>query len=303
MREEMRSLAPLADLAERQYGVVTYRQLRELGLSNGHIHRASKASRLRRVHRGVYAVGHKRLSPHGLSLAAVLACGTRAVLSHRSAAWIWGFLPKFPSEPEVTVPSRGHLRRGIRIYRAPATLDRECTSLEGLPVTSAPRTLLDLAGAVSTRDRASAVDRARRTGRLDLAELDAILARRSRTPEARLLRQTLSLYRKPVFDRARSELLFLDAIEQEGLPPPKINCWVEQWEIDAYWETERFAVEIDGWQTHGTRLAFEDDRLRQEEMKLAGIDCIRVSARRIETEPAQVARNLRLLLSSRHPTR
>lgn len=302
MREEMRSLAHLADLAELQYGVVTYRQMRELGLSNGHIHRASKASRLHRVHRGVYSVGHKRLSRNGHCLAGVLACGEGTVLSHRSAAWIWGFLPGFPLEPEVTVPSRGHRRRGIRVYRTAGMPDRDCTTLEGIPVTSAARTLFDLAGAVSARDRSRAVDRAKRTGHLDLAELDAILARRSRTIEAQLLRQALSLYRKPVFDRARSELLFLDALEKEGLSLPKLNCWEGKWEIDAYWEAERFAVEVDGWETHGSREAFENDRLRQEEMKLAGIDCIRISARRIETEPQQVAQNLRVFLSRRRPT-
>lgn len=163
----MRSLAPLADLAERQYGVVTYRQMRDLGLSNGHIHRASKASRLRRVHRGVYAVGHDRLSHHGLSLAAVLACGSGAVLSHRSAAWLWGFL---------------------------------------------------------SRDRSRAIDRAKRTGRLDLGELDEMFARRGGTPNAKVLRQALTLYRKPVYDRARSELLFLE------------------WEIDAYWPAQPSAA-------------------------------------------------------------
>jgi very-short-patch-repair endonuclease len=303
MREEMRSLAPLADLAERQYGVVTYRQMRELGLSNGHIHRASKASRLRRLHRGVYAVGHKRLSRHGICLAATLTCGEGTLLSHRSAAWLWGFLPSFPSEPEVTVPSRGHRRHGIRVHRTAGMPDHDYTTLEGVPVTSAARTLYDSAGVVSARDRSRAVDRAKRTGQLDLVELDAILARRGHTVEARLLRQALTLYRKPVFDRARSELLFLEALEEEGLPLPRFNCWVEKWEIDAYWEAERFAVEVDGWESHSSREAFESDRLRQEEMKLAGIDCIPISARRIEMEPRQVAQNLRVLLTRRRPAR
>jgi hypothetical protein len=299
MREEMRSLASLSNLAEQQYGIVTYRQMREMGLSNGHIHRASKASRLRRVHRGVYAVGHKSLSRRAQSLAAVLACGSGAVLSHRSAAWLWGFLTRFPSEPEVTVPSRGHRRRTIRVYRTAGMPDRDCTTLEGIPVTSAGRTLFDLAGAVSTRDRARAIDRARRTGRLNLGELDEMLARRGGTPQAKVLREALTLYRKPVYDRARSELLFLDALEQEGVSSPVLNCWEGKWEIDAYWPAERFAVEVDGWETHGSREAFENDRLRQEEMKLAGIDCISISARRIETEPRQVAQNIRVLLERR----
>lgn len=214
-----------------------------------------------------------------------------------------GFLPRFPSEPEVTVPSRGHRRHGIRVYRTAGMPDRDRTTLEGLPVTAAARTLFDLAGAVGTRDRSRAVDRAKRTGRLDLTELDFLIDRRGRSIEAKLLREALILYRKPVHDRARSELLFLDALEQEGVERPVLNCWEGNWEIDAYWEAERFAVEVDGWETHGSREAFEDDRLRMEEMKLAGIDCIRVSARRIETEPRQVAQNLSALLSRRRRSR
>jgi very-short-patch-repair endonuclease len=297
----MRSLARLADLAERQYGVVSYRQLRGLGLSNGHIHRASKASRLRRVHRGVYAVGHRRLSGHGCCLAAVLACGDGAVLSHRSAAWLWGFIPICPREPEVTAAGRGHRRPKLRVHRVAALAGRDCGTLQGIPVTAAPRTLLDLAEVATARELSRAVDRAKRRGQLDLDALDAILDRRNRTVGAKRLRKALALYRKPVFDRARSELLFLEAIENEGLRPPVLNTWVEKWEIDAYWEEERFAVEVDGWETHGSRQAFEDDRLRQEEMKLAGIDSIRISARRIEKEPRQVAKRIRILLSRQRP--
>jgi len=299
MREEMRSHKELADLAEGQHGVVTYRQLRKLGFSNGHIHRSSKASRLRRVHRGVYAVGHKRLSLHGHCLAAVLACPEGSVLSHRSAAWLWGFLSSCPRESAVTVPHRGHRRRGILTHRVAALADEDCGTLHGIPVTSAARTLLDLAAVAPARELSRTVDRAKRRGCLDLVALDAIIRRRGRTIGAKRLSKALELYRKPVYDRARSELLFLDALEQEGAPLPKLNCWVEKWEIDAYWETQRFAVEVDGWETHGSREAFEDDRLRLEEMKLAGIDCIPVAARRIEREPEQVAKRIRILLHRR----
>jgi hypothetical protein len=169
---------------------------------------------------------------------------------------------------------------------------------QGIPVTSPPRTLLDLGATATARELASAIDRARRLGILDLDALDRLLARH-RTVAGGRLQQALTLYRKPVFDRARSELLFLDALEQEGLPLPILNCWVEKWEIDAYWPAERFAVEVDGWETHGSRQAFEDDRLRLEEMKLAGIDCIRISARRIETHPEQVAQRIGTFLSRR----
>lgn len=299
MRGEMRSHHLLAELAETQHGVVSFRQLRELEFSKGHISRAFEAGRLRRIHRGVYAVGHARLSDHGRCHAAVLACGDGAVLSHHSAAWLWGFLPRCPAEPAVTTPSRGHRRHGIRVHRAAALSTRDRAVGEGIAVTSAARTLLDLGAVATARDLTSAIDRARRLGHLDLDSLDGLLARHGRTIAGKRLRQALALYRKPVFDRARSELLFLDALEKEGQPPPVLNCWVEKWEIDAYWEAERFAVEVDGWKTHGSRKAFEDDRLRLEEMKLAGIDGIRISARRIETHPKQVAQRIGTFLARR----
>lgn len=299
MRGEMRSHHELAELAEAQHGVVTFRQLRELGFSKGHISRAFGSGRLRRIHRGVYAVGHGRISRHGRCLAAVLACGEGAVLSHHSAAWLWGFLPTCPAEASVTVPSQGHRRRGIRVYRVAALPSADHGTLEGIPATSAARTLLGLGAVATARDLTRAVDRARRLGHLDLGALDALLLRRGHTVAGKRLTKALELYRRPVFDRARSELLFLDAIEGVGMAPPALNTWVEKWEIDAYWEAERFAVEVDGWETHGSRQAFEDDRLRMEEMKLAGIEVVPISARRIEREPEQVALRLRALLTRR----
>lgn len=299
MRGEMRSHHDLAELAESQHGVVTFRQLRTLRFSKGHISRAFEAGRLRRVHRGVYAVGHGCISPHGRCLAAVLACGEGAVLSHHSAAWLWGLLPRCPMEATVTVPSQGHRRRGIRVYRVAGLSSAERAIRDGIPVASVERTLLGLGGAGTARELASAVDRTKRRDRLDLDALDALLLRYGHTIAGKRLANALALYRKPVYDRARSELLFIDALEGEGVSLPTLNCWVGKWEIDAYWEAERFAVEVDGWESHGSREAFESDRLRIEEMKLAGIDCIPVSARRIEREPEQVAKRLRTLLTRR----
>ncbi len=185
------------------------------------------------------------------------------------------------------------------MYRVAALAPSEHGILQGIPVTSAARTLLGLGAVGTARELTSAVDRAKRRGHLDLDALDTVLLRRGHTVAGKRLANALELYRRPVFDRARSELLFLDAIESVGLIPPALNTWVGKWEIDAYWEEERFAVEVDGWETHSTRRAFEEDRLRLEEMKLAGIDCIRISARRIEREPEQVAARLRTFLTRR----
>jgi hypothetical protein len=294
----MRSHSRLADLAGKQYGVVSYRQLRELGFSKGHVYRAHEADRLRRVYRGVYAVGHSELSPHGRCRAALLAFNDNAVLSHRSAGWLWRLFPTCREVTDVTFAGKGR-RKGIRIHRVMAISDRDITRLERIPVTSLSRTLFDVAATEPKRELERAVDRAKRRNLLDLHAIDQMLKRRARSPGAAQLKQAIALYRKPVFDRARSELLFLDAMEKEGERLPVLNTWVGEWEIDAYWEAERFAFEVDGWETHGSREAFENDRLRHEEMKLAGIDSIRLSARRIETEPKQVAKRIRTFLTRR----
>ena len=304
MREEMRSHRALAGLAKSQYGIVTSGQLREMGFSTSAIGRAAGAGRLHRVHRGVYAVGHPAVGRHGRCLAGVLACGEGAALSHGAAGWLWGLFARCSQTVDVTVPRRGKRRHGIRLHHAPALGSRDRDETERIPVTSLPRTLLDLAATGPSRRLTNAVDKAKRMDRLDLPAIDELLARQAGAAGSRALRKALDLYRAPVFDRARSELLFLDLVRQAGLSAPALNTWVDGWEIDAYWEAERFAVEVDGWASHGSRTAFEKDRVRIEDLKLAGIDAIRISARRIERSPAEVgARLAKLLERRRHELR
>jgi very-short-patch-repair endonuclease len=299
MREEMRSHARLAKLAGAQYGVVSHRQLRRLGFSTAAIGRSSGANRLLRVHRGVYAVGHGGISNHGRCMAAVLACGDRAVLSHMSAGWLWGLFPKCPVEAEVTIPRHGRGRSGVKTHHPASLSPREWGTLERIPVTSLARTLLDLAATTPAWRLEQAIERAERLGRLDLIEIDALLRQRHGEGGTRRLHRALDIYRDPASSRSRTELLFLDLVKKAKLPRPATNTFVAGYEVDAYWEAERFAVEVDGWDTHRTRKAFESDPLRQEDLKLAGIDSIRITARRIEREPQLVAKRLATLLAQR----
>lgn len=306
MREEMRSHAGLAKVAEGQHGLVTTAQLYRLGFSRSAISRACAARRLHRVHRGVYAVGHTVLSPHARCLAATLACGSGAVLSYESAAWLWGLLPACPAQVVVTISGEGQSRDGLQVHRLPNLPRRDRAILESIPVTSVARTLLDLAARASAptargadRRLQRAIERAERLGRLDLDEIDALLGRCSGRRGTKVLRTALEIYRDPAFSRSRAELLFLDLVKRAGLPRPALNIFIAGMEIDAYWEPERFAVEIDGWGAHRTRAAFERDPVRQEELKLAGIDSIRITARRIEREPRQVVKRLGAMLAAR----
>jgi hypothetical protein len=221
------------------------------------------------------------------------------MVSHSAAAWLWGLLPGCPKKVDVTVTRHGGKRSDIALHHSSTLAPEEHGRFGPIPVTALPRTLLDVAATTSPRLTWNIIDRAERRGILDLSLIDAMLKRRRGHRGAARLRKALEIYREPGFFRARSERLFRRLIKKAGIRPPLINTWVDRFEIDAYWEKERFAVEIDGWETHRTRRAFEADRLRQAEMKLAGIDMIPISARRIEMEPAAVGRHLALLLQRR----
>jgi len=302
MREEMRSQREVAGLAARQHGVVSRRQLLALGYSKSAIGRMIDADRLHRAQRGVYSVGHPAMTEHGRCLAAVLACGKDALLSHASAAWLWGLLPRCPVVPEVTVPSSGHGHEGIRLHRTGNLDPGDRATCDGMPVVAVARTLLDLAASGDARRLERAVDRAERIGRLDWIEIEAMLGRNRGRAGAPALRSALEVYRDPAFTRSRAERLLLDALRGGGAPRPSVNAFVAGFEIDAYWEAERFAVEVDGWEFHRSRRAFERDRLRQEQLRLAGIDSIRITARRLEREPQVVAERIATLLAQRRRT-
>ncbi|HEX5763565.1 MAG TPA: type IV toxin-antitoxin system AbiEi family antitoxin domain-containing protein [Solirubrobacterales bacterium] len=294
----MRSHHRLMRLADRQHGVVTRRQLRVLAYSDAAITRAAGVGRLHRVHRGVYSVGRSELTSHGRCLAAVAACRPDALLSHASAAWLWGLLPSCPAIPEVTVPRRGHARRDVRVHHSPALAEEDRSEYERIPATTVARTLLDLAATGRRRRLDNAIQRAERLDRLDLGQIDALLDRPG-AQGRKALREAIETYRDDGFFRGRSERLFLALVKKAGLPRPAINHFVAGHEVDAYWEAERFAVEVDGWESHRSRASFESDPLRIEDLKLAGIEAIRITARRIEREPEKVAERLGILLARR----
>lgn len=288
----------MAELAARQHGVVSASQLADLGYQPKAISRASQAGRLHRIHRGAYAVGHARLSPHGRQLAAVLACAPGAFLSHDSAGWLWGLLDWRPGSVHVTTISRRHRKSSIRMHRAPL-IDEDMATRDGIPVTAVPRNLLDLA-ATRHRERVPRlVERAEALELFDLAAVDSVLGRFGGHRGAGRLRHAVELYRPPAFTRSQLERRFLDLVREAGLPVPAMNVIVAGYELDAYWERERFAVELDVFETHGTRGAFERDRLRQENLKLSGVEMVRITGRRLDREPDAVIESVGRLLARR----
>src|SRR4051812_13389666 len=242
--------ALVATLATRQHGVVSRQQLRRIGLSEDVIDRWIAAKRLHVVHRGVYAVGHRRLSRDGVRLAAVLAAGPGAVLSHRSAAALWCIRETARLPIELTAP-REVQRPRLAVCRAVLPPD-EVTVERGIPVTTPARTLLDLAALLDEHRLARAAERAaalRRASPTSLAELTARYPRRKGTPSVkRLIEEHRIVPTTTASDLERRFLTFLDANE---LPRPLVNESLDPFTPDFRWPNERLVVDLDGFETHG----------------------------------------------------
>jgi hypothetical protein len=228
-------------------------------------------------------------------MAAVLACGPDALLSHRSAAVLLDLLQITETRIDVSVVDNRRSRRGIAIHRV--RLHRQDrTERSGIPVTSVARTLLDLAGVVRLRLLERAVDQAERMQVFDLRAIERLKERNPRRHGLAALNQVLAYYMGPAPTRSELERLFLGRCRKANLPPPAVNSFIAGLEVDFAWQGHRVVVELDGYRYHGTRRAFERDRLRDSALQIAGYRVLRVTYRRLEREPAQVVSDLRALL-------
>jgi predicted transcriptional regulator of viral defense system len=290
----------LGDLAEAQYGIVTRGQLRELGVPARTIGEWIERGRLRRLHQGVYAVGHRALKQDGLLLAAILACGSGAVLSHRSAGHLWGLLPSPPSFPEVTRPRSSRKRPGIIVRRSVLPRD-EVTIVDGIGVTSPFRTIFDLAGTLPTmRQLERAMNEAEVRELRDRVSLPTLLERYPRRRGSRWLRALLASKEPGGITRNDFEELFVAFLDEHGLPRPRLNSTLALrgrfFEPDCMWREQRLVVELDGRAVHGTEQAFESDRQRDRILLAEGWRWARVTWRQLRDEPAAVADDLRAAL-------
>jgi hypothetical protein len=285
-------------LAKRQHGVVSIAQLKQLGYSTSGVGRAAEAGWLHGIDRSVYAVGHTNLSSHGKCMAAVLACGPGAVLSHYSACWLHGLARWEPEPFHVTGPVARRSRLPVRIHRARRLEDEDWEVVEGIPVTSVPRTLLDMA-AVKSRSLDRLVERAEELEVFNLGPVESLLDRTWGHHGWGRLRRAIALYQPVPFTRSGFERLFYEAVLDAGLARPATNYVEAGFELDVYWPEQRFAVELDTYGTHGTHAAFERDRLRQEDLKLAGIELTRVTDVRFHREPEVVLERIARLLEQR----
>lgn len=292
----------MGELARCQHGVVSIRQLEQLlGYSRIGVKRLVEAGRLHRVDYGVYAVGHADLSEHGECLAAVLAVGPGALLSYHSAGWLWGLWTGSPKPIHVTTTvSRHHrTRKGLTRHRARRILDEDRALVDGIPVTSVARTLLDLAWKLRSDQLRRVLARAEDLKLIDLDAINEVIERNRGHHGAKRLRFALATYERPIWTRSEFERRFVEHIIDAGLPRPATG-WVEVGrEIDVYWPERRFGVELDSFETHGNREAFETDRERDVDLALAGIETIRVTERQFHRDPAKVVAVVATLLARR----
>jgi hypothetical protein len=280
--------------------VVAHRQLIDLGIRRRAIQHRLAVGRLQRIHFGVYAVGHWAIDAHGRLMAAVLACGTDAVASHFSAAWLWDLKP--PSRTggvDVTVTGRSRRRRaGIVLHQVRRLEPADRAVREGIPVTGVARTLLDLAEVLPQRQLRRVFEEAERLRLFDLREMEELCQRSHGRRGLRPLRAVLAEAVTPVPSRSELERAFLEFCSGAGLPQPAVNAVVAGFEADMSWAKQRLIVELDSYAHHGTRAAFERDRAKDATFQLAGYRVLRVTHRRLEREPAAVAEVLRALLQA-----
>ncbi len=290
----------IAELAVRQHGVASRRQLLALGLTARQIGAWADRGRLHRVHGGVYALGHAALGSHGRWLAAVLRGGPEAVLSHRSAGALWGVVPQHTGPVEVTVRSGKAARSGVYFHRLPLAAD-ECDSVDRIPVTGPGRTLCDLASVLSRRALLRAMHEAeirRLGGTLSMSD---VLARYPRRRGAAVASAALAEQAEPLgVTRNDFEAEFLALIEAAGLPRPRVNPVLRiagrTVEPDFAWEHARVIVELDGREVHLTPQAFERDRARDRALQARGWRTVRVTWRQARFDARAVVADLRSLI-------
>jgi predicted transcriptional regulator of viral defense system/very-short-patch-repair endonuclease len=304
---EARVGVEIAELAERQHGVVAIEQLRGLSLSASGVRSRVARGYLHRVHRGVYAVGRPGLTQNGRRMAAVLAYGPDAVLSHRSAAGLWGLRPDNRPNVELSVPRSGARGRpGIDAHASRTLTADDVTVVDIIPCTTVARTLVDLGDVANRRAVEQAVEQAEVLRLFDLSAVDDALRRAGPRRGTGLLSSVLEESTDPTLTESELEEALLSICRGIGLRDPEVNAWITLLDgtparIDFLWRAEGIAVETDGHGFHRTRQSRERDARRDQLLRLAGFEPVRFTGRQVARDPGWVAAVLLELIGKRQP--
>jgi very-short-patch-repair endonuclease len=289
----------IGELAERQHGLVARRQLLDRGIARGAIEARVDRGQLHAMHRGVYAVGYRRLSVQSRWMAAVLAAGPDAALSRRSAGQLWGIVPMASHRPEVTRLTACRGFDGISVHRGLIPPD-ERGELLGIPVTSVARTQFDLAGGLPQRGLERAMHEAEVKGLTDRLSLWDLLERYPRRRGTANLRAVLGAKTPAGITQTDLEELFVEFLDEYELPRPRLNATLpvrgRLLRPDCMWPEQRLLAELDGREVHGTDEAFESDRQRDRILLVEGWSSTRITWRQLRDDRAEIAADLRELL-------
>jgi very-short-patch-repair endonuclease len=277
-------------MAGATHGVVTRGQLSRAGITAAEIEQRLRTGALLREYRGVYRVGHRAPSIEARYLAAVWACGHGALLSGRAAGHLLGILKGRAPAPEVTTPTERRVK-GIKTRRSRGIGPADATTWRQIPVTTVARTLVDLAASLEADDLARACHEAGIHHRTTPAQVEAVFARRPKSPGARKLRQILRGEVRVTLSKL--EARFLARLREAGLALPQTNRPAGGWRVDCRWAEQRLTVELDGYRYHHSRHAWEQDRRRERETRAGGDEFRRYTYADVFEDPEHMLAELR----------
>jgi very-short-patch-repair endonuclease/predicted transcriptional regulator of viral defense system len=279
----------IAEVAGGQDNVITAEQLLALGVGRGAIAHRLGSGRWQRLHKGVYLVGPAPPTPRAAARAAVLSCGVRTLISHRTSGVLWAMLPSASDSARrlhVTVVGRNpRPRRGVQIHRVVCLAPADVTTKAGLPITSPARTICDIAGTEDLRDTEHALGEARIHGLVSDRKLYAAIERAPNRSGSAIIRALLGAEQESGYTRSRAEREMLKLARAAGLPRPSLNEPLLGYVADFLWPRQQLVVEVDGYKYHRHRAAFESDRKRDQVLVSAGYRVLRVTWLQMRDEP------------------
>jgi very-short-patch-repair endonuclease len=285
----------MARIGGGAHGVVARVELLDAGVTAAEIEHRLATGALIREYPGVYRVGHRAPSLEARYMAAVLACGDGALLSGRAAGYLFGAIKGPAPPPEVTAPTERRVR-GVKTHRSRGLGREDATSWRGIPVTTLPRTLVDLAAVLDFDDLARACHEARVRYGTTPGQVEAVLARRPKSPGAAKLRAILRGDARVTLSKLEKRFLVL--LREAGLPLPQTNRRAGRYWVDCRWPALRLTVELDGYRYHNSRHAWEQDRRREREARARGDDFRRYTYGDVFEQPQLMLAELHALLSA-----
>jgi very-short-patch-repair endonuclease len=286
------------EIAGQQWGVIGWRQLQGCGVSSSVAGRWRSDGKLHPIHVGVYALGHPSVPIEGRLVAALIHAGPDAVLSYTTAAWWWELIKDEPSTIDVSAPGYSSSTTCVRVHHP---RHREATTHRRFPITTVPRTLLDLAASTTLNRVRVALAQADYRRILDVAAVESILGQ-GRSGSAKLRRALEHHQPRLALTRSGLEIAFFSLCEAARLPVPEVNARVDGWEVDVLWREHRLAVEVDGGRNHSTRGQIERDRRKELHLRAGGFQVIRYTDRQVADEPEIVASDVRRALNLTAPS-